>query len=382
MLRGESLSIQSIIQMLCMRSGAVGWAFRALVAAWVFLVFGALPVVRAAQAEPAKALELNYVPSQASAVLAFASPAIHEPIRQALKATQAGAETEEKLAKLIQANLLSVLGAPTDAIEQITMVFMRPHIVQLGSPLPGQNGLIMRTRQPHDFTKVASFFPAPVEEKRHAGQVYYQGTKENRRCYFFPDERTAVVAYRETDLHALMDAGKAGAAQAAWAQAWKGVHKNHFALFVDLAALRQGIEREGKQAPHPLVLALGPLGEKGTTIAFGGNFGNGLSLSADVTCDNQDSAEKIKQSLEGFVALGRGNLGAGRQALVGAEQLPAEGKRLMVFAFDLAEGLLKNVQFRQEKQTVHVEARVGTDASVAFGAAWVMPALAQVHKAR
>src|SRR5439155_4102008 len=121
--------------------------------------------------------------------------------------------------------LLATLGAPSDALEQITEVLLPPS--------RGEKGLIIRTRQPHDFKRVASFFPAGTVEKRHAGQVYYQTTTGRPRAFFFPDDRTAIIAPREADLHLFIDAGKTGAAQAGWAKDWKEVQNQHFAVVVD-----------------------------------------------------------------------------------------------------------------------------------------------------
>ncbi len=333
-----------------------------------------LPSTAAAQVDPPRPLELSYVPKQASVVMGLAAPAIHEPIRQALKAAQAAEDTEEKLAKLIQANLLAVLGAPSEAIEQITVVMMRPYIMRPASPLPGQNGLIIRTRRPHDFKRVASFFPASAVEKTHAGRVYYVSADARARCYYFPDERTALVVNRESDVPLFIDAGKAGATQASWAQTWKNVQGSHFAFLVDLAAMRQ-------ESPPPVVASLGPLGQKATTLVLGGSFNPGLTLVASATCATPEDSNTVKEAVEALLAQGRKAIPAGRQTVVTDEKLPAEAKRLVGVALDIGESLLKNAQIQREQATVHVKARVTADAAVAFGSAWVLPALTQVRRA-
>src|SRR5207247_29371 len=109
--------------------------------------------------------------------------------------------------------------------------------------------------------KVASFFAAGATEKSHAAHVYYQSVVDDHaRYYFFADNRTAIVAYRELDLHRFIDAGGTGAAEAGWAKAWKSVQNSHFAFLADLTVLRQGSDRPEEQVPQALKGALGLLG--------------------------------------------------------------------------------------------------------------------------
>src|SRR5262249_18472975 len=151
--------------------------------------------------------------------------------------------------------------------------------------------------------------------KTHAGKVYYQGPGERSRYYFFPDERTAIVANREADLHRFIDAGNAGAAQAGWAKAWKSVQSHHFAAVVNLAAGRQGGGEGGQPSVQPLVTALGPLGEKATTLVVCGTFDNGLALTANVTCATAEDGEKVRETVEAWLARGRAAIARGRQTM-------------------------------------------------------------------
>jgi hypothetical protein len=301
------------------------------------------------------------VPADAVSILAMSGPAVAEPISHALDALQLDAPRRDQAARRVESSLSAVLGAPPEVIEQVTF---------LGLGRGAQDGIIVRTARAHDFRK-ASFGPAATE-KQHAGKVYYKAAT-GTGFGSFPDDRTALFARQEADLRRLLDAGPGGPVDAAWAKLWKEVQAGPFASVLDLAALR----RAGGQAANPLAAALGPAWEKPAALAMSLSRGAQPAVRAVAVCASAAEAAEVRRGVAAALPGWRQQLAAGKQALAGEGQIPAEGKRLAGLACDRADALLRDAKVEQDGSAVRLTSAGQPDVMVLLGAAWVMPTLAR-----
>lgn len=315
-------------------------------------------------------LELHYVPSQTASLVVLGRGAIEGPIAAAVKMVDA--EGKSKLAGPIQAQLLSIFGAPTDAIEQLTFAGVLP-LVKLDIR-------IIRTVRPHDFKKTAAFFPADAKEKRHGDHVYYASTTGRPTFYAFPDDRTAIVTNEEKELQQCLDAGPTGAAPAAWGETWKQCRKESFALLVDAA----GFRRAGDVSHRPIAQALGAdflnLWDKATLLTLAGSQTQQLSLALRVTTETAEQAAAVRQSVDKLLPQSREGLGKARQQLATDAIMPEGGKRLAGRVMQLGDDILSNVQVVQEDKVVQIKASAQGEASLLLGASLVLPAISNAQR--
>lgn len=328
----------------------------------LLVIFGTLALGRVEAQAP---LDLRYVPPKATMVLAASTPGIAAPITEALRALK-GNDARETEAK-IRAQLVTVFGASADDIAQVTAVALRSS--------PHQDVTIIRTTRPHDFKKAPGFFGDGAALKRHAGKVYHELAGRRPGFFYFPDDRTAIVAGMENDLHPCIDAGETGAADSALGKLWKDVADSHLAIAVDVAALR----RMTPQAA-PAAQIFGAIWEKSTVVVVGTTHGRDAKLRGVAVCADAADAAKVKQGVEAILPAARLGVAAGRQGLAADAAMPATARSLVGRALDVAEGIVTNARVEQDDRSVRLNVQVQPDPAVAVGAAWVLPALARVSR--
>lgn len=331
---------------------------------WSGVFLGLLSTGRAAD------LGLHYVPSQTASLVVMGKAAVEEPIAGAIKTIDP--DGMARWAGPVQAQLLSILGAPPEAIEQLTFAGVLP-LVKLDIR-------IIRTVRPHDFKKTASFFPADAQMRRHGAHVYYASMTGRPTFYAFPDDRTALVANEEKELQQCLDAGPNGAAPAAWTATWQQCNKGSFVMLVDAA----GFRRAGDVNHRPIAQALGAdflsLWDKATLVTLTGTQAQNLNLQLRVATDSADATATVRQAVDKLLPQSRAGLGKARQGLATDAAFPGEGKRLAGQVMQFGEEILERVQIAQEDKAVQVTVAARGEASLLLGAALVLPAMSNAQR--
>jgi beta-lactamase regulating signal transducer with metallopeptidase domain len=328
----------------------------------------AAPAPQAAATRGAgEALNLQYVPTRAVAVLA---------LRPADLLSSAEMQGVAKL--LNESGPLANAGLKIENIEEAKFIVTRlPDGGQQGPRMPLEQCLlqVFRSKEPFDWKgKLAEHLLGNPVEASIAGKTYYhsdRGDQAIRPAFYLPDDRTIVVG-PEIDLQRAITSG--GKSKLDWAANWEKVAGGQAAAMVDLTAISRAMANE----PRPEMRApFAPIWEKGQHLFVSLEARDALSLAAQIVCATPDDAGRVKATLEAALTLARNALDEADRNMARA---PAAQTAAIIPLIDLATEALKQGKLETEGSTVGYSTKL--EADVAQTIAGVMiPAVTAARQA-
>ena len=237
-------------------------------------IAAAAPPETAAQ-QAGEPFSLDYVPNDAVWVLAL------RPDR--LAQSQALAP----ISVLALAELAGSLDLPPEEIDELKLIFSG----ELLAPQSPWQMLVVRSKKPHNWTKLGNHFTGMSEKVIGDGQEYYRavgtGGSGRWRSYWLPDDRTIVLAPPDhiTSTFALRGAIN----QPAWAAEWKKIAGSDAAMMIT-GRVFQPFVAGGAGGVN--------LAEAAGNAYFSGNpAGDQFVLKGSLACRSPEIAQQLAASL-------------------------------------------------------------------------------------
>ena len=243
--------------------------------------------------EETEAIDLSYVPEDASFVAAFRPAAI------LIQARQLGLE------ELV--NSLAASGGPLDlplkgvdpeGLEQLTTYTLLP--------TPGDNVILRMTGA----VELADLLPPNAEKRNGQGKDYYVW---DNRAYLQLDDRTLALCApaRGTSLERLLSIRPGNGPAFLRREKWCGTENDvcvaayHAELFHALVS--NPANNVTVSPPALAALFRGPMDEI-RTVVLGLHFEDGLKASGAVFCKSEDGTARVRETLDAYKVLGRNML--------------------------------------------------------------------------
>ncbi|MEX0678724.1 MAG: M56 family metallopeptidase [Pirellulales bacterium] len=251
----------------------------------------AAPPANASPNAAAEPFNLDYVPNDAQVVLAM-RPAD-------LMKIKAVASLKPVLEGI---GLFKPLDLPLEEIEEFKFVAAG----DLNAPAKQGGVLVLRSRRPHDWSKLGTYFTGKAEKAIGAGQEYYRAVEQKPggfqlQSYWLPDDRTIVIAPPEriTDTFSL----RGPVNQPAWAPEWEKVAVAPAALMIRAPVLQ------------PFVTAGGGglnMAELAEAAFFRGSEVDGeFQVTGTLDCRSREAAARIAVNLQATMDFFAKQVGAG-----------------------------------------------------------------------
>ena len=230
---------------------------------------------------------------------------------------------------------------PSD-VEQFTLLGsftgLRPE--ELRRPLdstPG--GAIVRMSKPQDWKAILIKNIPELREARFGDFTYYQ---IQDMCFSSPDGQILIMA-KEPILFRMLTAKPGAADRAPWAEAWKAVKKGQVVVAVDATELLIKFHTMSPGRPADPALGLvAPLLERANGYAISIDASKMIVVDGIATCNNDDNARQVADTLKAVVTLGRNMLasfqGEPGQPSGGLTQLVGVGRPFLEKAAIATEG--------------------------------------------
>ena len=288
-------------------------------------------------------------------------------------------------------------------IDQVLIIFNGPVTSEVGEQLLDGPVIEVRMNEPTDFAKFAEFqgmftiddfiehlkptppFSEMTEEQRQlvrADETIRQifmltlGEEDGRGsdgAMDVLDDRTMLYGMG-TDLHAAIRDRKS-----------LGLPTNNsldlphddIALMVNVEAFRPYLDEEFAENPDMVTGMFVPMWQNTDAFVGGVSFADQFELAASLMAKDDESAEKVNQSLRRLVPTGQSALQGFKAAF---KKNPQEMHGAILPMLNFAESFLDNVVIRQADNHVEVTYQ-GDGASLALTAAVTLPALQQAREA-
>lgn len=267
--------------------------------------------------------------------------------------------------------LRPILGLRVDELEEVQFAMMDMEEVGPRQGPPGKEPsaiAVLKTTQARDWKKTVAALGDALVEAAFAGRTYYKaaGPTMPADSYFFPDERTMIVAPDPRVQQAILASGKDGA-KPAWAAAF-GQHAGHapISAMVDVAALRTTIDSGvGHAPPQATAIAtmLAPLWQQSERLFVALNIKGGLSIDALAACPTAEAAAKVRTTAEAGLTLARNALDAISKQAVAA---PGEQSGALLLIGDVGTELVKQSKLEIEGTSLRFRSSADVDAAEAI----------------
>ena len=103
-------------------------------------------------------------------------------------------------------------------------------------------------------------------------------------------------------LRDVIDAGKAGPANASWLTAWKEVQNDPVAAVVNMETYKENFQRQMQRAPgNKFFITVAPFYLKSKAVSFGGTLNKQLKMKYVVDCENEEAVGMVKEIVDALI---------------------------------------------------------------------------------
>jgi len=261
------------------------------------------------------------------------------------------------------------IGIPLDRIEMATFFLLRRATLR-GTANVDLAGIIARTKTSDDAKRIGNVYAPKAVKESYADQEYFRSdTKQPRRFYFLPNERTIVTSKDVGFVRRIIIAGKTGASKTDWAETWQRMARSDAAVLYNFEGLKAEIQAEMERAPGPVRLQLAtfaPLWQSTTAAAVGVTLDRQLALQGVAECTTAEDAKTVRDTLAAAITLGRNALSQLRETA--SVRSDADGP-IILRAADAADAVLDKVTIEQKEETVTLAARTSIEDTATVAAA-------------
>jgi len=317
------------------------------------LAQAAPPKENAAQNDPPAKFSLDYLPANATFVLAIRPAELFQ--HEALKPLQG-------LDKALF-SLGSRYGMSSVQPDEALAIMYK----KAGRSSYGEMA-IFRSKKPIDIQKYKrGLIPDPVGKPIGERVLYFDrklGDGDSSPAYAMPDTRT-IIAGNVGVLTQILSKRPGDAPLPRWAEQWKSVAADPIAVALDVQAIRGDVERELSPTPSatPWIKLAAPMWEQTDLVVAGATLGDKLALRAKAVCISPDGAEKVQETSKALIPLALNMIDSMRADSAKARPGTAPSAlATMNPLFDLAEKALKSIKFSQSGAKLNAEGEVPLDA--------------------
>ena len=327
------------------------------------LALAAPPEEKQAQDEAQAKFSLDYVPANATFVLA---------IRPAELARNDYLKPLLPLANEML-RMKARYGVSFEQMEAVYLVAYKQAVVG-GQPPFGQPPLVLLVI----FRSIDSFEENKQRDLSGLGLVpgpqgiwQERDATEASQGFFLADKRTLVAG----SVGALRELAAGDVKQhtlPGWAEQWKAVASNPVAIALDVKSIRGDVERQLSPRPGeaPWINLAAPIWEQTEIVVAGATLGDKVSVHATATCASSEGAHKVLETSKALVTIALNMLDSMRaESTAAPPRTAAAALSTIKPLLDLGEKGLKSVQFSQSGVTLEVHAEVSFDAAKALAAA-------------
>jgi len=248
-------------------------------------------------------------------------------------------------------------------VEQVTLLWTSAWVRDSGPPLAwAPSAAIFRMTKPQDWKAILTKNIPELKEARFGDLSYYQLAEGPKTIGFStPDGQTLVIA-EEPFLFRVLTSKPGAADRSPWADAWKTVKKGQVAVAVDVTALLVRLHPRNVGRPEPPVSPFGlfaPLLERANAYAISVDATRTIAVDGIATCNTDDNARQVSDTLKAVLTLGRNALESAR----GQNAANLGGIKLMI---DFGVPFLEKANITTEKQSVHLSAASDLQLAQAF----------------
>ncbi len=231
---------------------------------------------------PVGAFNLDFVPADAQFVLA---------LRPAKLANIESLTTLQTAMEKI--GLFAQLDVPLEDLDECKLVFGGSE----GPPRRTFKNLVLRARDPHDWSKLGDQLIGENQKVTEDGHTYHRSMGGDGGAYWLPDDRTIVVS-RAGDIGNVFGL-RDGANLPDWAAKWKTVSANPAACMISTLALQEVMTQAGARVDAGLFRDVeGP-------VLFSGNARDAgpFIITGIARCNSPASAETLNARLQTTLAV-------------------------------------------------------------------------------
>ena len=355
---------------------APAWRKRILIVATVFvglLISGirrplseeavAAATVERGPVAPAAGFDLSNVPSSAVLVMAaqpsrLADRAEFAPLRDFANDAMSADKVGFGMSDIQQVLVIGVLepSSPRNA--------MRPPVIEI------------RLNRAQDFSAFATVQIGGAIKQSIDGMTVLAASdiaeSPDQEVIRILDDRTAMQG-RLSHLRQMANA----AGQPAWLENWTVSENSHVGLALNMESPRAEMQASFQRNPNPLMGMFAPLWQETDVVMADLALEEGVALTVRGVAGNEESAEKIAQTLNAIIPVGQGLILGSRSS---AEKSPEEYRAVLMQALEMGNAALKSAKVQRDGNDVVLTASAGSGQLGAM-AAMLLPAVQSARTA-
>ncbi len=216
----------------------------------------------------------------------------------------------------------------------------------------------------------------PVESSRYNGQTL-QLTKHGAFCRL--NDRTVVVA-KESELKWLLDSQSQEGQGPAWLASAKSLTGMDGFFAYDASEVSEQMLNMPLGRTNPMQM-FAPFWLEPVTVVGGMTLTGKLSYKVIANCRDEKGAEKLVNTVDSLIPLGRNMLDGAKTQLEKVPLRNKEGAEMQATIIGMADDLLTNLKVQQNGTEVTVSTSTNTDVGKTLVAA-LMPAVMQAREAK
>jgi Protein of unknown function (DUF1559)/BlaR1 peptidase M56 len=245
--------------------------------------------------------------------------------------------------------------------------------------LPPQFAVVLRSNGPIDWKPLLPIGAAEVKDDD--GFTFFRsGPRGSLTCSRVLDDRTLLIG-TEADVKLPPIGPDRSKGRHGWDNAWSKLEPSPIRMAFDTPWLVSNIGPPRPQGQRgafsPISSMFGPLLDKVQAYALSLDLANGLTLEARATCDSEQGASRVSDTVRACIALGRNALPDLRQMV---ERGPAEAARPLNDLLDALDVMLETSKVDLDMSLVKLHAQADAS-SVSMAVRLLLPAVGASREA-